>query len=236
VDCKKAESRKLKADLFRAPWPWHLLVIILLVKSVVGHVQSWGQSYQWKSSGSEKATGSAEAEPWDDGTKWKSAAGHLSIMTNDFPKLPEVAAPASKADDEIAGIVTLAWDDNPATNIIGVRVYQGLDSFVYDTSVRLVKTTNATMVARPGTNYFVESWIYLVGTGTNAYERETVFGNQVAFVPPRPATNVLVTVYVSTNLLIGSSGWQKDDRFGTVTITNPPGNLYFKPTIERTNF
>jgi len=253
VGSEKAEIRKLKAEKGFAEFiPAHLPWIICLILFLLGQIIGAQQSYQWRSSGAQTASGSASTDiykgerlptpPTNPGsywlsnwkTNWTTNIPARLQATNDFPKLPEFER--TSLVDEVPQIVTLAWDDNPATNIAGVMVYQGMESLVYDTSVRLVKTTNAMMVALPGTNYFAATWFYSFGSGTNTYERESDFSNEAVFVSASPATNVLVTVYVATNTTLGGV-FVEDKRFWRVLMTNPPpGNLFFKTSISKTNF
>lgn len=51
--------------------------------------------------------------------------------------------------------VTLAWNPSPANNIAGYRLYLGLSSGTYATSLDVGATTNATLAnLTPGTTYF----------------------------------------------------------------------------------
>jgi hypothetical protein len=51
--------------------------------------------------------------------------------------------------------ITLAWNPSPANNIAGYRLYLGLSSGTYATSLDVGATTNATLSnLTPGTTYF----------------------------------------------------------------------------------
>src|SRR5215471_9428230 len=75
--------------------------------------------------------------------------------------------------------VTLAWNPSPASNIAGYRLYLGLSSGNYATSLDVGATTNATLAnLTPGTTYFFAVTAY----DTNRLE--SPFSGEISYTVP----------------------------------------------------
>jgi hypothetical protein len=75
--------------------------------------------------------------------------------------------------------VTLAWNPSPANNIAGYRLYLGLSSGNYATTLDVGATTNATLAnLTPGTTYFFAVTAY----DTNSLE--SPFSGEISYTVP----------------------------------------------------
>jgi hypothetical protein len=111
-----------------------------------------------------------------------------------------------------AANVTLAWDPNTQTGVIGYRIYWGTSSGTYTSSVDVGNVTTYTVMGlNSGTTYYFVATCY---TGTGA---ESGYSNQVSTAPP--AVN---TPPVASN---GSLTISEDTSGnGTLTATDVDGN------------
>jgi hypothetical protein len=131
--------------------------------------------------------------------------------------------------------VTLAWDGSPSPEVTGYRVYHGTTSGNYSNSVVVGSvTTNTVSGLASGVTYYFAVTAY----DTNGVE--SVFSNEISFVPGLPGIGIGVTatgeVVLTVKGLIGHSyDVEATDDFtvwtviGTVTL-GADGSLDFTDT------
>jgi hypothetical protein len=84
--------------------------------------------------------------------------------------------------------VTLAWEHSPSPEVVGYRVYYGAASGDYTNSIVVGDRTTITVPGLAGgvTNYFAV-------TAYDANSVESMFSNEIIFVPGLPGIKIVVT-------------------------------------------
>ena len=89
--------------------------------------------------------------------------------------------------------ITLAWDPSPAANIGGYRLYLGLSSGTYATTLDVGVSTNATLSnLTPGTTY------YFVVTAYDTNHLESPFSGEISYTVPVGSNLARLKISLST--------------------------------------
>jgi len=122
-----------------------------------------------------------------------SKARIASLLARSFLCYLLLLIPAAPAG---AAIVTLAWNSNPETDLLGYKVYYGTSSGVYGTNIDVGLQTTYTITGLPAGNY------YFAVTAYNAAYLESSYSNEVSADLTAAAQGTLVFPhpYAANNL------------------------------------
>lgn len=160
------------------------------------------------------------------------------VKTNTLPPMPPLrstrkAMVALDAPTSTGHSVGLAWDAATDPTVVGYHVYWGQASRVYTNMVDVGMSTSLTV-----SNLTVGDVYYFAATTYNAAGLESQFSQEIAWmVGAQVLTNAVQAfgqVLSSTN---PNGPWTVLASFPAVTVTNPPGAMYFRTamSIQDTN-
>jgi len=146
------------------------------------------------------------------------------------------------------GSVKLAWNPSISTNVVGYRIYYGVTSGVYNTTISVTGSTNVTVINLiGGTTY------YFAATAVDALGDESQFSNETTYSvpansPPTPPVNTPPTLNPLSNVTINENAGSQTVNLGgvssgatnevqTLTVTAVSGNpsLIPNPTVNYTS-
>ena len=146
-----------------------------------------------------------------------------------------------------AGAVTLLWDRNPETNVIGYRVYVGTVSRAYDSVLDIGNSTSAAVPTSAGMNYFAVTAYDSDGL-ESGFSSEVTFADGVLNIPPVAGADTYSTPQ-NTTLNVPAGGVLNNDSdpegqplsavlatgpaHGTVTL-NPNGGFAYTSAVNYT--
>jgi len=125
-----------------------------------------------------------------------------------------------------ASNVTLAWNPSISTNVAGYKIYYGLASGVYNNTISVGNTTNATVTGLvEGTTY------YFAATAFDALGTESQFSNETSYSVPTNSTPINI-IYVGVQVDYGVSLTSiNSQRVLVMSVTNHPGYFYNESLI-----
>ena len=140
--------------------------------------------------------------------------------------------------------VPLVWDPSADANVAGYRIYYGLSSHNYTSSVDVGKVTSATITLPSGTRTY-----YFAATTYDATGAESDYSNEATYTPPTPVNYTPPTLSPLSSLSIAeNAGGQTVNLSGitlgtgtalslTASSSNPalipnPGVVYTSPSAS----
>jgi len=124
-----------------------------------------------------------------------------------------------------AEAVTLLWDRNPETNVVGYRVYSGRVSRGYDSVLDMGNSISASVPTTPGMNYFAVTAYDRDGL-ESGFSAEVTYADGIANIPPVAAADNYSTPK-NTALNVAATGVLANDSdadgqpLSAVLVTGP---------------
>ena len=128
--------------------------------------------------------------------------------------------PAARAG---AAIVTLAWDPNPETDLLGYRIHYGTSSGVYGTSIEVGRQTTYTVTGLPAGNYYFAITAYNTSWMESGYSNEVsadlTSATQATLVFPHPYAANDLSPALAADAWLGLAVANLDNGDATLSFT-----------------
>jgi hypothetical protein len=149
-----------------------------------------------------------------------SKAQIASVLAKMLLCISLLLIPAARAG---AAIVTLAWDPNPETDLLGYRIHYGTSSGVYGTSIEVGLQTTYTVTGLPAGNYYFAITAYNTSWLESGYSNEVsadlTSATQATLVFPHPYAANDLSPALAADALLGLAVANLDNGDATLSFT-----------------